>query len=502
VPEPKPRPKQAAAAQAAPSAARRVAALDDDARLTALLVDRVRALNDAPEDPAQGFVLLWLQGQRRLRQNLAYSHAQRRANELGKPLVVYEALRFDYPHASDRLHRFVLEGVADNAADAAARGLAYGFYLQRPGDPRGVLHKLAARAAVVVTDWLPTFIHPAQTRALAARARVRVEVVDAAGVAPLAVSTKAEIGARTIRPKLHRLLPDILVPIPEPEAKVPAPKRFDWGFTPFLPAEGPKGEAALDAALASLPLDHAVRPVTALRGGTKAALQRLARFTSESLRGYAEGRNEPSSPRPSWLSPYLHFGHLGATEIALAAQASGAPQADVDNFLEELIVRRELALNFCARVPEHTTLAPLPPWARQTLELHAADARPALLTDAQLERAESPDEIWNAAQRQLLGEGRIHGYLRMLWGKSLLLWSRDAAEAHRRMKWLNDKYALDGRDFNSYAGFLWCLGLHDRPFPEREIFGVVRSMTSRSTRTKFDLDPYLARWGGRQGRLA
>jgi deoxyribodipyrimidine photo-lyase len=242
--------------------------------------------------------------------------------------------------------------------------------------------------------------------------------------------------------------------------------------------------------------------VTALRGGTKAALQRLARFTSESLRGYAEGRNEPSSPRPSWLSPYLHFGHLGATEIALAAQASGAPQADVDNFLEELIVRRELALNFCARVPEHTTLAPLPPWARQTLELHAADARPALLTDAQLERAESPDEIWNAAQRQLLGEGRIHGYLRMLWGKSLLLWSRDAAEAHRRMKWLNDKYALDGRDFNSYAGFLWCLGLHDRPFPEREIFGVVRSMTSRSTRTKFDLDPYLARWGGRQGRLA
>lgn len=144
----KPRARQATSSKAAPSAAtRRAASVEDDARLTALLVDRVRALNDAPEDPSKEFVLLWLQGQRRLRQNLCYSHAQRRANELRKPLVVFEALRFDYPHASDRLHRFVLEGVADNAADAAARGLAYGFYLQRPGGPRGVLHQLAARAA-------------------------------------------------------------------------------------------------------------------------------------------------------------------------------------------------------------------------------------------------------------------------------------------------------------------------------------------------------------------
>jgi deoxyribodipyrimidine photo-lyase len=239
---PVPEPKPPAKPKPVPGAARRAADPGDDARLTALLVDRVRALNDAPEDPAQGFVLLWLQGQRRLRQSLAYSHAQRRANELRKPLVVYEALRCDYPRASDRLHRFVLEGVADNAADAAARGLLYGFYLQRPGDPHGVLHQLAARAAVVVTDWLPTFIHPAQTRALAARARVRVEVVDAAGVAPLSVSNKAEIGARTLRPKLHRLLPDLLVHLPEPRALVAAPKRFDWGFEPFLPAEGPRGE--------------------------------------------------------------------------------------------------------------------------------------------------------------------------------------------------------------------------------------------------------------------
>jgi deoxyribodipyrimidine photo-lyase len=477
-----------------PAEAQRLSA---DARLTALLGDRVRALNQAPEDPAQPFVLLWLQGQRRLRQNLAFSHAQRRANELGKPLVVYEALRFDYPHASDRFHRFVLEGVRDNALDAQARGVAYGFYLEAPGDPKGTLHRLAARAAVVVTDWLPAFIHPAQTKALAARARVRVEAVDAAGVAPLSVSPRLEIGARTLRPKIHKILPDVLQPIPEPKAKVAAPAKVDWGFAPFLPDEGAAGEQQLDEALARLPIDHSVRPVAAARGGSKAGLARLKKFVREGLPGYAEGRSDPSSPRPSWLSPYLHFGHVGAAEVALAALGSGAPRADLDDFLEELIVRRELSLNLCARAPDHTTLGPLPPWAKETLQAHEKDAR-LLLTDAQLERAESPDEVWNAAQRQLAGEGRIHGYLRMLWGKCLLLWSRDAQEAHRRMMWLNDKYALDGRDANSYEGFLWCLGLHDRPFPEREIFGVVRSMTSRSTRAKFDLGPYLARWGGQR----
>lgn len=213
------------------------------------------------------------------------------------------------------------------------------------------------------------------------------------------------------------------------------------------------------------------------------------------LPGYGEGRNPPSHDGQSWLSAHLHFGHLGALEIARAAYGSGAPEADVASFLEELIVRRELAQNLCARLPGHATAEGLPGWASATLTRHQADPRPALLSDAQLERGESPDPLWNAAQRQLREEGRIHGYLRMLWGKSLLLWSPDHREAHRRMKWLNDKYALDGRDANSYCGFLWCLGMHDRPFPERAIYGTVRSMTSRSTAHKFKLEAYLARWG-------
>ncbi|GAC1345083.1 MAG: deoxyribodipyrimidine photo-lyase [Myxococcales bacterium] len=461
------------------------------ARLTQLLDGRVSAWNDAQVRDGGEFVLLWLQCQRRIAENLAAGHALRAANELGLPLVVYEGLRDDYPHASDRLHRFVLEGVAGTAADCAAAGLLYGFFLQAPGEPRGVLHRLAARAALVVTDALPTFIHPAQTRALASRASCRVEVVDNAGAVALAAFPRMEFAARTLRPKIQKKLPDGLQAMPRIAPRVRAPARFDWGFTPFVP----RGASDLDAALARCALDRTVRPVAAAPGGRAAGLARLRAFIDGGLAGYAELRNQPSLSQVSWLSPYLHFGFVGAAEIARAVSGAAAPAEDREAFLEELIVRRELALNFCARVPAHATFDAAPAWAKATLRAHEADPRPALLDDAQLENAATPDPVWNAAQRQLAAEGRIHGYLRMLWGKSLLLWSRDAREAHRRMVWLNDKYALDGRDASSYTNFLWCLGLHDRPFPERAIFGTVRSMTSQSTQRKFDLKPYLSRWG-------
>ena len=452
-----------------------------DALLSFLLQERVTALNDTPAREAGEFVLLWLQGQRRIRNNLAFAHAQRRANELSRPLVVYEGLRSDYPHASERLHNFVLGGVADNARDCAAQGVAYGFFLMTPGAPRGVLHQLAARASVVVTDYLPTFIHPAQTRALARRATCRVEVVDAAGVAPLSISTKAEIGARTLRPKVMRRLSELLQPIPEVAAGVRAPRKLDWGFDPF---RGSPREGVAAAGVS--------RAVPALPGGGRAAgLRKLEGFE---LRGYDEARNEPGREAQSGLSPYLHFGHLGAAEIALAAQAKDAPEADRAAFIEQLVVRRELALNFCTRVRQHDSLEALPPWARLTLERHEKDERPALPTDAELESARSPDRLWNAMQNQLRSEGRIHGWLRMLWGKTLILWSKDAAQALRRMAFLNDKYALDGRDAVSATSFLWCLGLHDRPFPERPVFGVVRSMSLTAAPKKRDLDGYVDRW--------
>ena len=453
-----------------------------DAVLTELLHDRVAALNQQSVAAARDFVLLWLQGQRRIRENLAFAHAQRRANELGKPLVVYEGLRRDYPHASARLHRFILDGAADNARDCEEQGVAYAFFLETPQTPRGVLHALAARAALVVTDWLPTFIHPGQTRRLAHRASCLVEAVDAAGSVPLSTFPAAQIGARTVRPRLWKAV--VLKPVPRVPAKVKAPARFDWGFAPLR---------APWTDVSGVP-EHPA-PVAGVRGGRAAGLARLRDFLQLGLTGYAENRNEPASGSSSWMSPWLHFGFVGATEIALAVKAAHAPEQDEESYLEELLVRRELALNFCARVKNYGSVTALPTWAQRSLAAHEADPRE-LVPLEDLEAARSPDPVWNASHRQLLEEGRIHGYLRMLWGKNILTFSQDAGEALRRMAQLNDRYALDGRDANSWAGFQWCLGMHDRPFPERKIFGVVRSMTSASALRKLDLDPYLARFGG------
>lgn len=454
-----------------------------DALLSFLLRGRIAALNDAPDRASAGFVLLWLQGQRRIRQNLAFAHAQRRANELAKPLVVYEGLRGDYPHASARLHRFVLDGVADTARDCAEHGVAFAFFLQTPRSERGVLHRLAARAAVVVTDVLPAFIHPAQTAALARRAPCRVEAVDAAGVAPLSLFPKAEVGARTLRPKLLRALPELLAPIPDMPPRIRELRRFDWGFEPF--------RGTPDEGVAQAQVERTVAPVEGVTGGRGAGLRRLAAF---GLGGYDEARNDPAADRQSGLSPYLHFGFLGAAEVALWAQQQRAQEVDREAFLEQLLVRRELALNFCARVPGHDSIDALPAWARKTLAKHFSDERPALVSDEDLDAARSPDPLWNAMQNQLRVEGRIHGWLRMLWGKTLLLWSRDAADALRRMAWLNDRYALDGRDAVSASNFLWCLGLHDRPFPERPVFGVVRSMSLAAAHRKKDLSDYVGKW--------
>ena len=453
-----------------------------DALLTELLQGRVAPANDRPVVESGEFVLLWLQCQRRIRENPAFAHAQRRANELGKPLVVYEGLRRDYPHASARFHRFVLDGVADTARDCDEQGVLYAFFLEQADSPRGVLHALAARAALVVTDWLPTFIHPGQSRRLAERARCLVELVDNAGSVPLSTFPTAQIGARTVRPRLWKAV--LLKPVPRVPAKLKAPARFDWGFTPLrAPWADTSGVPAHPG------------PVPGVKGGRAAGLQRLRDFIKHRLEGYAENRNEPASGSSSWMSPWLHFGFLGATEIALAIKAARAPKADEESYLEELLVRRELALNFCARVRNYGSIEALPPWARKTLAEHQADPR-TLVSLEDLEAARSPDPVWNASHRQLLQEGRIHGYLRMLWGKNILVWSKDAGEALRRMALLNDRYALDGRDANSWAGFQWCLGMHDRPFPERAVFGVVRSMTSGSALRKFDLDPYLDRYRG------
>jgi deoxyribodipyrimidine photo-lyase len=228
----------------------------------------------------------------------------------------------------------------------------------------------------------------------------------------------------------------------------------------------------------------------------------LARFVRERLRGYADGRNHPELDATSQLSPYLHFGHIGPREVARAVRDADAPREDRDAFLEEFIVRRELAVNFVRFSPRYDTLDGCEPWARRTLEAHAADRRDPSYSLARLEAADTHDPLWNAAQAQMVGTGWMHGYVRMYWAKKILEWTRDPAEAFTRAVLLNDRYELDGRDPNGYTGIAWAVGgKHDRAWgPERPVYGTIRYMSYASTSRKFDCARYIRRVEESTGR--
>lgn len=484
------------------------------ARVPAL---RVRRANAAPLAPGE-YVLYWMIAARRTHANFALERAAEWARTLAKPLVVLEALRVDHPWASARLHRFVLDGMADNARALAARGVTYWPYVEpEVGAGRGLLAALAARAAVVVTDEFPCFFLPRMVAAAARRLPVRLEVVDSNGLVPLAATPGAFPTAFAFRRWLQRHLGEHLTAFPG----VDALEAGGLGGPAALPRElaqrWPAASAELlggDArALAALPIDQTVTPVRT-RGGSLAAERELLDFVGHKLARYGERRNQPDDEGASGLSPYLHFGHLAAHQVFTAVtgaegweptRASGkrdgrrgwyGVNASAEEFLDQLVTWRELGQVFAWHRPEdHDRYESLPAWARATLEEHARPGAPGPSL-AELERAASDDELWNAAQTELLRTGRMHNYLRMLWGKKVLEWSPSPREALARLIHLNNKYALDGRDPNSYSGIFWCLGRFDRPWgPKRPAFGTVRYMSSASTRRKLELDDYLERFG-------
>lgn len=448
-----------------------------------VLRDRVEHIGGA--NPGDGeYVLYWAQSARRLRSNIALDYAISRANAEGLPVVVYESLRPDYPGASDRIHSYILEGVAANHHDALKRGLRYLFYLPRTRDEaRGALHRLASRARLVVTDEFPTFILRNQARAFAAKSPCPVFTVDGNGILPMRVFGKEQYAAKQLRDRAFRLFDDRW---DEPPELAPKYGPFEGELElPNYNGANPRANAA------SCAIDHSVAPVPSI-GGRDEALRRLDRFVRERLDGYAAHRNREAD-RTSELSPDLHFGFLSVHEIARRALVSSAPDEDIDAFLEQLIIRRELAFNLCFYREDHPSLDCLPDWAKKTLAEHANDRRhPVYLREA-LERAETDDEVWNLAQRGLLRLGTIHNYLRMLWGKKVIEWSQTPEEAHAFMIAMHEKYAIDGRDPNTHAGVLWCFGKHDRPWFERPIFGTVRYLASESTKRKVDLRSYAAK---------
>jgi deoxyribodipyrimidine photo-lyase len=451
---------------------------------------RIAIANAAPVCRRGRYVLYWMIGARRTTWSFALEHAVARAIELDRPLVVLEALRVDYPWACDRFHRFVLDGMDDNAAAFERAGAGYLRYVEpEVGAGRGLLAALAARAACVVTDEAPGFFLPRMVAATAARLPVRVEVVDGVGIVPLRAIDRAMITARAFRRAAAAPLREHASrhPAARPLAKLPRALR-----DPSLPAAIlRRWKSARD--LAALPIDHAVPPI-ARRGGSRAAAAALARFVDERLDDYGQMRRDPLVDTTSGLSPYLHFGHISAHEVAARVRARG-PSPAVDKFLDELITWRELGQGFAFHRGDHDRYQAVPGWARASLAAHAHDRRAELYTRDQLAAARTGDPIWNAAQRQLLRDGVIDTYLRMLWGKKVIEWSRTPEEAFATLVDLNNRYAIDGRDPNSYCGILWCFGAFDRPWgPERPIYGLVRYMSSANTARKLRLGDYLARY--------
>lgn len=483
---------------------------------TAIPEPRVAPVNQAPVRAGGDYVLYWMTAARRTTSSYALDRALEWARGLKKPLLVLEALRCDYPWASDRLHAFVLCGMRDNQRRCEAAGVAYYPYVEPArGAGKGLLAALAARACVVVADDFPCFFLPRMVAAAGAAMDVLLERVDGNGLVP----TRASEGrvfptAFAFRRYLQKLgrghfsehpSADPFARLALPRAALPEEIVRRW---PPAPAALLAGEAA---ALAALPIDHAVGPAEA--GGSEAAARRLKRFLASGLKLYAEERNQPEREATSGLSPFLHFGHIGAHEVFAAVMkrerwtperlpktAAGKREgwwqvgADAEGFLDQLVTWRELGFNYCAHRDDYDQYDSLPGWARQTLAKHADDPRPALYDDDRLAEGRTADPLWNAAQLQLVREGRIHNYLRMLWGKKLLEWSPTPQDALRRLIALNDRYALDGRDPNSYSGIFWTLGRYDRPWgPERPVYGTVRYMSSENTARKVRVKEYLRR---------
>ena len=457
---------------------------------------RTLGLNEKRTQPEGEFVLYWMQATQRLDDNWALRYATLEADRLGRPLLVLQQLDPSYPHASARHHTFLLQGARDIALRARELGIEYQFTFSRSRFIAAPVERLAARAALVVTDLFPTGGVAERSAAFAERAWCRVMAIDSSSIVPSGTFSREEYAARTIRPKLLKLLDLSLERVEDRPARKPLPASIR-----AIAAHDELDAASLtDERIAQLVaesrVDHRVLPV-ATRGGAVAAHARLHAFVEDALADYGERRRHPSDEwGSSRLSAYLHHGHIGAADVARTV-LERAPRAAADAYLNEMVVWRELSLNFCLRSPDPRSLAALPDWVHRSMAKHAGDVRDFTYDLAALEGGETHDELWNAGQRELVQTGAMHNVVRMLWGKSVLTWAPTYALALEWLVHLNDRYALDGSDPNSYAGIQWCFGKFDRPFAERAVWGTIRPMSLVRARVKYDVARYLERFGER-----
>lgn len=448
--------------------------------LTKLAEDpRVTVRRPGAPNPDGACVVYWMQRAHRGVDNPALDTAIAAANELGKPVVVFLAPVPFYPHANLRHYRFLNQGIPDIAAALEKRNV--GFVLRRFPEFSLLRFCEEANAALVIGDENP-MREPESWRVKAAKKlRVPLWTVDADVIVPSKILEKAQYAAHIIRPRLQSQLPRFLV----------APQNLKAQVAWKMPRELQSLPSDFDITQ-DWQLDRSVAPVSQWRGGGVEAARLLHEFILHKLSGYGVKRNKPEIDHTSRLSPYLHFGHISPVTVALAVRNSGAAEADKEAFLNQVIVWRELSINMVRYNENYDNFEIGEDWAHRTLAQHAKDKRPLLYTAAQLESAETHDQLWNAAQMQMVNTGWMHNYVRMYWAKKILEWTPSPSQAHQIAVYLNDKYLLDGRDPNGYAGIAWSIvGKFDRPWFEREIFGQIRYMSGASTGKKFDSKKYI-----------
>ena len=429
-------------------------------------------------------VVYWMQRAERGVDNPAVDLAIAIGNELDLPVVVYFSAISNFPHANLRHYAFLNQGLPDIEEDLAERNVS--FVVRRP--PGNSLEALLTEvgAAMVIGDENPCREPERWRRVLAKRLELPFWTVDADVVVPSSLFPKHQYMLHIMRPKLNAELPTYLAPLPKTKAKKSwsRPRGFESFALKNDVTEGWRN------------LDRSVKPVDHFTGGTHAALKRLEHFVNYQLADYDKQRNHPETDGTSQMSPYLHFGHIGPLTIALAVddavKEGKASQAARDSYINELIGWRELSVNFVKYVSNYDSIECAPEWAQKTLREHARDRRDPMYTLEDLERAQTYDELWNAAQMQMVKMGWMHNYLRMYWAKKILEWSPNPAKAWEWAVILNDKYELDGRDPNGYNGIAWAIGgVHDRPWFDRPIFGTIRFMSGGSTGKKFDSKRYI-----------
>jgi len=441
---------------------------------------RVNTVNDRDPNGDGRYVLYWMQHSQRATDNPALEHAIDRANRCDLPLLVLFVVDPSYPEASSRHFTFMLQGLKETMAAVRKRGAHMAL---RMGSPPDIAIEAAREAAVVVMDrgYLRHLI--GWREAVAADAGCLVEMVEGDVIVPVAAaSDKRESAARTIRKKLANQMGEL-----------------DDGDAQTLARSARGLRADADLSLRSVPrfveedlgCDDSVGPVDGFTGGTSEAEALLDRFVSDHLPAYGDGRADMVERHVSRLSPYLHFGQISPITVYRRVKSADAPSAAKESFIDELLTRRELAINFVHYTDDYDCFSALPDWAKETLEAHAGDERDAVYDEAELEAGKTDDRYWNAAMREMRLTGYLHNHMRMYWGKRIIAYTKTPQDAYRIALSINNRYQLDGRDANSYANVGWLFGLHDRGWPERAVFGKVRTMTPGGLERKFDIDAYV-----------